>query len=363
LCSPWARRDSPSSASTWVGRRTRSSAESIRRRLKEGADIAACFLVASHTHHGPVLELDRWPTPEKPYVKTLEDKLVGAVLDAAENLQPAQLGIGAAEVPLNRNRHSKRPDKLVDRELLVVRVDTAVETAHGKCLAHLVNFAAHPTMLDAKLREFSADYPGAMARHVEKEAGGVCLFLQGAAGDLSANPGKASGPDAFGLELAGKVLELSHVVRTTVKEPRGLATRERLFTFGKRLDLGNPVIRTAFSMAFFKDLVDFYEREYREGIKPRLTTALLDERIGIVGVSGEFFCSHALHLKKRARLEHLLFLGYCNDYHQYFPTIEAAAEGGYGADPQVSPVEIGAGERMMDQALVDLFQMRGKIRK
>jgi len=116
-------------------------------------------------------------------------------------------------------------------------------------------------------------------------------------------------------------------------------------------------------MAFFKELIDFYEREYREGIKPTLTTTLVDERIGLVGVSGEFFCSHALHLKKRARLQHLLFLGYCNDYHQYFPTIEAIGEGGYGADAQVSPVEIGAGERIMDQALIDLLEMRGKIRK
>jgi hypothetical protein len=89
---------------------------------------------------------------------------------------------------------------------------------------------------------------------------------------------------------------------------------------------------------------------------------LLDGRIGIVGVSGEFFCDHALHLKRRARLEHLLFLGYCNDYQQYFPTIQAVAEGGYGADATVSPVELGAGERVMDQALIDLLEMQGKIK-
>ena len=75
----------------------------------------------------------------------------------------------------------------------------------------------------------------------------------------------------------------------------------------------------------------------------------------------EFFSSHALNLKRRARLEHLFFLGYCNDYQQYFPTIEAAAEGGYGADPQVSPVEVGAGEKMMDRALIRLYRMRGRL--
>lgn len=338
---------------------TRACTEAIQRRIKEDAGIATCFLVGSHTHHGPVLELDRWPTPEKPYVRDLEDKLVTAIKDAARRLEPAQLGIRAEEVPFNRNRHSKRPDKPVDRELLVVRV----ETAKGQTLAHLVNFAAHPTMLDAKLRDFSADYPGALAQHVEQTAGGVCLFLQGAAGDLSANPVNTVGPDAFGMALATKVLQMGKTIECALREPKSLQTREHGFTFGRRIDLGNPLIRTAFAMAFFKELIDFYEREYRDGIRPRLTTALVDERIGIVGVSGEFFCSHALHLKKRARLEHVLFLGYCNDYHQYFPTIEAVAEGGYGADAQVSPVEIGAGERIMDRALVDLYEMRGKLRK
>jgi hypothetical protein len=127
--------------------------------------------------------------------------------------------------------------------------------------------------------------------------------------------------------------------------------------------LDNPFIRAALTAAFFRDLVVFYEREYRSGVRPHLTAALLDGRIGFVGVSGEFFCGHSLHLKRRARLEHLLFLGYCNDYQQYFPTIEAASEGGYGTDAFVAPAEFGAGERVMDRALVHFYQMRGKLQK
>ena len=113
---------------------------------------------------------------------------------------------------------------------------------------------------------------------------------------------------------------------------------------------------------FYPDLVDFYVREYKDGVQPRMTTALLDGRVGIVGVSGEFFCGHSLALKRRAGLEHVLFLGYCNDYQQYFPTIEAASEGGYGADAGVSTAEVGAGERMIDRALIHLYKMRGKLK-
>ena len=61
-------------------------------------------------------------------------------------------------------------------------------------------------------------------------------------------------------------------------------------------------------------------------------------------------------------MERLFFFGYCNGYHQYFPTIEAAAEGGYGADSQVAPVEVGAGEQLMNTALTWVFQMQGKLK-
>jgi hypothetical protein len=334
---------------------TRQSTEAIRGRVR-AAGIEHLFLVASHTHHGPVLEVDTWPTPATSYAHQLEQKLADVILEAARDLRPARFGVASKEVGLNRNRHSKRPDKPLDRELLVLRV----EDASGKPIAHAVNFAAHPTMQESRVLKFSADYPGAMAELIEKETGAPCLFLQGAAGDLSTNPGEERGPEKFGRALGREALDLIRTVRCTAAAEPSLQAREEDFRFRSRTDLGNASIRAMYSAAFFPDLVNFYEREYREGVRPHLTAALLDGRVGLVGVSGEFFCGHALGLKRRARLEHLLFLGYCNDYQQYFPTIEAAAEGGYGADPAVAPAEVGAGERVMDRALVHLYQMRGK---
>jgi hypothetical protein len=336
---------------------TRQSTAAIRARVKDAAGVEHVFLVASHTHHGPVLELDDWPDPKKPYVRQLEQHLVDVILAAAKSLKPARLGIASKQVTLNRNRHSKRADKPVDRELLVLRVEDLM----GRPIAHAVNFAAHPTMHPAAVCKFSADWPGAMAALIEQETKAPCLFLQGAAGDLSTNPGEARGPEKFGQAVAREALALLKDLKCLPLQKDTLGVREDDFTFGSRLDLGNRAIRTLYDTAFFPALVAFYEREYRGGVRPHLTTALLDGRIGLVGVSGEFFCGHSLSLKRRARLEHVVFLGYCNDYQQYFPTIEAAAEGGYGADATVSPVEVGAGERMMDRALIHLYKMRGKL--
>jgi neutral ceramidase len=335
---------------------TRQSTAAIRARTKEAVGIEHLFLVGSHTHHGPVIELDNWPSPTNSYVRQLEQKLGDVIIEAAKRLRPARMGVASREVPYNRNRHSHLEEKPVDRELLVLRV----EDADGKPIAHAVNFAAHATMTDTKQFKFSADYPGAMAELIEKESGAPCLFLQGAAGDLSVNAGEHHGPQKFGQALGREVLSLAKTIRCTAPAKPSLRIYEEDFRFKNRINLGNPFIKAAFVKAFFPDLVDFYEREYREGVRPHLIVALLDGDIGFVGVSGEFFCSHSLSLKRRARLPHLFFLGYCNDYQQYFPTIEAAAEGGYGAAAGVSTAEVGAGEQMMNRALLQLYRLRDK---
>src|SRR4029077_4232267 len=94
---------------------TRDSMKRIRDALK-GEGFTELFLVASHTHHGPVLELDTWPKPEKPYTRELEEKLVALVKKADAARVPARNGIASTETKLNRNRQSKRVDKPTDPE-------------------------------------------------------------------------------------------------------------------------------------------------------------------------------------------------------------------------------------------------------
>src|SRR5439155_12885106 len=292
-----------------------------------------------------------------PYVRQLEDKLVELIRSADRAARPARWGIAAKEVPFNRNRHSKRPDALVDRTLTTIRI----EQTDGKPLAHLVHFAAHATMHPAAVLKFSADWPGAMAALVEKESCAPCLFLQEAAGDLSPSPpSDVRGPNAFGETMGRAAIEL---IKTIIcqESKAELAVRTESFTFAARLDISSPFVHAGLSRAFFPDLVAFYEREYKEGVRPQMTVALLDGKLGLVGISGEPFCGHAISLRKRARLDHVLLCGYCNDYQQYFPTIEATSEGGYGSTPPINMAEIGAGEKMIDRALIALYRMRGLL--
>src|SRR5258705_13714225 len=97
-----------------------------------------------------------------------------------------------------------------------------------------------------------------MAGLVEKDRGAPCLFLQGAAGDLSANPGAASGYHAFGEALGREVLDLAKTIRCGLGKDLSVKVRERDFQFSKRIDLDNPLVRAALSYSFFPEIVDFY---------------------------------------------------------------------------------------------------------
>ena len=342
------------------------SLQIIRQRIKAEAGIDDSFIAGSHTHHGPVLELSDEPGKGKEkfaaalrYYKEMEDGIVASILEANSKLTPAKMAAGSIQLDgFNRNRHTKIEPKASDRDLAVLRFDDLA----GKPLAILVNFAAHPTMVDGAMLKFSADFSGAMKTTIESEMKVTAVFMQGACGDQSANRGTNADFQAFGNSLGREAVKLaSSLIPAEVAAPT-LKVKEDRFKFSSRTDFKNPLVISAFSAAFFPELIPNFADEYADGIRPRLTVALLNGEIAFVGCSGEFFSNHSIRLKERARVKQLFFLGYCNGYHQYFPTIEAVAEGGYGADATVSPVAVGAGEQMMDAALLWLYQMRGKIR-
>lgn len=342
------------------------SLRNIRERIREEAGIEHSLIAASHSHHTPVLELSDEEGKGKGrfdaalrYYRRLEDEIVVAILEANSGLEPARVAAGYAMLDgFNRNRHSKLEPKPVDRELAVLRFDDL----SGRPLAVVVNFAAHPTMIPASTLSFSADYVGSLKRTLERETRAAAIFLQGAAGDMATSRGAYKDHEQYGEALGRRALELARGLTGREVDRPDLQVREERFRYSSRIDFTNPLLRAAYAKAFFPELIPNYVDEYADGVRPRLTVALLNREYAFVGASGEFFSAHAIRLRERARVGRLFFAGYCNGYHQYFPTIEAVAEGGYGADSSVSPAAVGAGEEMMNTALLWLYRMLGKAR-
>lgn len=330
--------------------------------IREGiakAGVEHILISGSHTHHGPVIELldkegyGKGKFPEAiEYVSELEQNIIAAVTEAAQNVQPAKMGWATEDTDLNRNRHAKVEPKPRDPELAVLRFDTL----DGDPIAIMVNFAAHATIADITDRRWTSEWPGHMQKTVEEALGTNCFFMQGAAGDMSPNTNDSRrGIDGFGQAFGAKVIEMAKAVETKVPAtPEILMLPEEKFAFESRIDMQNPMIIATFKQMFFPEIVAMLEELPDNMIYPRMNTLLLNKELAIATGSGEFFCEHANRLKADSVAPETLFIGYCNGHQMYFPTRKAIEEGGYGADPSVSWVPPGAGEEMIDKALKNI---------
>jgi hypothetical protein len=99
-----------------------------------------------------------------------------------------------------------------------------------------------------------------------------------------------------------------------------------------------------------------------KGLSPDLEVPLsvlvLNKNLALVGMPGEVFVDFQLELKKTAALEHTLLVGYTNEYHAYFPTVRAAAQGAYGG-AEATYVGVGAGDKLVTAAQLDIARATG----
>ncbi len=165
----------------------------IRDRVQEelGIDRAGVLINAAHNHH-----------TQGQVAKDLVDRTIGALKRASQSMVPVRVGAGVGRedritvnrrLRLNTGEHrtirranpSPRDSSVVglgphDPEIGILRLDTA----SGKPLAVVYNFATHPYggVPDGRV---TADLPGFASTVLEEALNCPALFLQGAAGDVT----------------------------------------------------------------------------------------------------------------------------------------------------------------------------------
>ena len=80
------------------------------------------------------------------------------------------------------------------------------------------------------------------------------------------------------------------------------------------------------------------------------------------GVLGSKGLQLGLDLKARCAIPNTFVFGYCNKTFGYFPTVNAAWEGGYGGR-EATLVEVGAGERFVTKTLANLYYQTDRLHK
>jgi hypothetical protein len=263
---------------------------------------------------------------------------------------------------------AKLPTVPVDPTVGVLRIDTV----DGSPLAILVNYACHPVIFGDDNLSYSADYPGVMAELVRQTFGGkpLCMFLQGADGDI--DPYYASTPladgaikrrDWTGEQLALEAIKVSRGIQTRADQEASLQFTEDIIHVRPRW---NPKefrdgLLAAFGPKVFEDHADLFAQKALSELELPVTVFLIDKQIAFVGMPGEPFVDFQVAWRARCPVRNTFFLGYANGYLDYFPTLRAAAEGGYGAGDSNTYVAVGAGERMLDDALERVYEMLGKM--
>ncbi|MDX1978918.1 MAG: neutral/alkaline non-lysosomal ceramidase N-terminal domain-containing protein, partial [Bryobacteraceae bacterium] len=204
-----------------------------------GIPAAHIRVGVSHTHAGPLLTavkgpvgIDLAPYREvfQNYRKAVEDKIVGAIVEANSKLQPAHVGGAKGIGTINVNRRfraangnppavGRYPEGFLDRELNVLRIDDA----RGNPLAVIVNYQCHGTVLAFENKALSPDWIGMTRKTVERALpGSKCLYFQGAAGNqgpVEGFSGDVGVAHRLGSILGHQAAALAMQIETVRREP------------------------------------------------------------------------------------------------------------------------------------------------
>ncbi len=165
-------------------------ADSVRQSLATVLQTTpdAVLVCASHTHAGPAGLQDWFPVGlSVPLNAELTEMITARLIDtsqsAASRMAPARFSYGVGHIErIGSDRNEAKPAP--DDRLTAFRFD-ALQAKNADPLAIIFHYACHPTVLGTQL-EYSADFPGAARVRIRRRyPGAICLYLNGAAGNIS----------------------------------------------------------------------------------------------------------------------------------------------------------------------------------
>jgi neutral ceramidase len=328
-------------------------AEPICERLATSIGLARAniLLNSSHTHTGPQVSL-KVPAQDDPgeadalrtidYTRSLQDKVVAVVEQAAKNLEPVELSCGSGVAHFVMNRREFTPDGVIlganprglaDRSVPVLKI----AAFDGTPRAILFGAAVHNTTLRSDYYQICADYAGFAQSLLQQKYSGVqAMFMLGCAGDADPYPfGNMELARQHGTALAEDV---ARVLGTKLRPIRGPLHIE--FT---RVDLP---LQSDLSREQLQELAANKRSAKNFGATEML--ALLDRGqtpathytcpvtvwqfggdLTLVGLSGEVVVDYVPLLEKALGPNQLWIAAYCNDVFGYLPSARVLAEGGY----------------------------------
>lgn len=315
----------------------------------------------THTHSGPCTTGKRtgWGESNDDFMyNTMLPKSVKAAKDAVDSLRPALFGVGVADSYMAANRREVTPAGevvlgqcpwgLMDKAMTVMSFKDA-ET--GAIILNMIHYCAHATAA-GKNPEITRDWPGAMKDVLEREVGGVSLFIAGSNGETgprcpngkttqsyeaAVELGKLAGHDA--VRAWRSIKEWSNapmsVTNGEVKVPyEPLPPKETVLAELERLG-SEEKLRSEGRFFEINELVRWEDirNEYESGnIKSHYVfpqSILAIGNTAIVPFQHEMFIEMTLRLRQYSKFTHTLCLSNTNGSLAYLPSQDQICRGGY----------------------------------
>ena len=306
------------------------------------------FLLANtHTHAGPSMQQNDFPSAEKPWRLTVEERILATLRKTLNKLFPAHFAASRGELQLGYNRlvrqpeghaltHFENPERIsygsVDPTVTVTRANDV----SGAVRLVLVSEACHLVALGPRNCKISAGFRGVLRNRIEGKLSNDtrCVYIKGGAGDINPLflPRSDDPQDDFAdMEAMGDLLT-----------EKVLPILERMGMKGGGAD--SLEVRSKVSEVDHRFIA-------KESVTLGAISILINGDISIVTMPGEPFHLFQDYLRDRAALPNTFFFGYCSNegypWPSYVPDLMSAARGGYGAS-DTTQAAVGTGGRLLN---------------
>jgi hypothetical protein len=255
------------------------------------------------------------------YMDFVVNEAAAALNDAIDHLQPCYIRIatGKAKGKIAYNYYAPQ---LYDQRMSVIRA----ETPAGKTVATLVNYAIHPEVLGTDAGFCSPDLVGPLRDRLDKEAGGMAIFMNGAQGgmitadnrllDKPSNPIEAKWNDARTWEECLRIghLMADEALRIIKDTPVQKDPRLACFSRDVQFPVDSPLL---WAITLGSPL--HYPHNENHTVTARLNLVNLGNA-QIVTIPGEALPNIGFYLKRKMHGEHNLLFGLTNDAFGYILT-------------------------------------------
>lgn len=267
---------------------------------------------ATHTHSAP--DCYGFPdgqggsTYDPKYVAMVCARMVEAIQEAADRLQPATLKVATGEAR-GKIAYNYYAEPLFDPRCSVLQF----ATPSGQPIATLVNYAIHPEVLGSGRGICSPDMVGPLYDRIEARGGGTGIFMNGALGGMiTADNRREGGAEVATWEECQRIggLLADEALRIVESAPVLASPRMHCAVRTIRLPVDSPLMRQ-----LLKALPGSPGAEL-----DALSTDLNLLNLGpaqILTIPGEAMPNIGFYLKRKMRGEHNLLFGLTNDAFGY----------------------------------------------